>query len=99
MDQNKKTQELISLYSIAEFEQAIVFVNTKAQILRIKQELEYEGIRAEIITGDLLIEEREAVLNAFRAVEFKTLISSDMLSRGIDIPLVDLVVNYDLPFK
>ena len=49
------------------------------------------------IHGDLTQEERNTIMNNFRKGESRILISTDLLSRGIDIQQISLVINYDLP--
>jgi ATP-dependent RNA helicase DDX19/DBP5 len=56
-----------------------------------------EGYTVATLHGDLLPEERDRVMEAFRKGECKVLITTNVLSRGIDVLQVSLVVNYDLP--
>jgi ATP-dependent RNA helicase DDX19/DBP5 len=56
------------------------------------------GHKVEVLYGkDMSAEQRDRVLEDFREGKFKVLISTNVLSRGIDILQVSLVVNYDLP--
>lgn len=47
--------------------------------------------------GEMKQEEREAVMKAFRNIEYRVLITTDIWARGIDVSHVSLVINYDLP--
>jgi ATP-dependent RNA helicase RhlE len=75
----------------------IIFVRTKVRAERICKALERAGIHSETIHGDKEQTDRMAVLNDFKSGKNHILIATDVSSRGIDIPNVDYVVNYDLP--
>jgi len=75
----------------------MVFVRTKVRAGRVQKALERMGIRAIAIHGDMEQVERFEALDMFKAGEVKILISTDVSARGIDIPDIDIVVNYDLP--
>ncbi|MBL4710142.1 MAG: DEAD/DEAH box helicase [Flavobacteriales bacterium] len=75
----------------------LVFVRTKVRAERLKLALERQKIEAITIHGDKDQKERESSMQAFRKGEQKTLIATDISARGIDIPNVEFVVNYDLP--
>ena len=57
----------------------------------------YVEIESEFLHGGVDQKEREAVLDRFKNAENRILISTDVAARGIDIPNVDYVINYDLP--
>jgi len=75
----------------------LVFVRTKVRAERVKKALERVDIQSETIHGDKEQEQRERTMQNFRNGENKVLIATDISARGIDIPDVELVVNYDLP--
>lgn len=77
----------------------MVFVRTKVRAERVLKALERVGLSAVTIHGDKEQQERFKMLNLFREGEVKVLISTDVGARGIDIPDIDMVVNYDLPEK
>ena len=52
-----------------------------------------------MIHGSLMTDERESIMNKFRQGEIRILLSTDLLSRGIDIQQLSLVINYDLPIQ
>ena len=56
-----------------------------------------QGIKAKILIGGLENNERDKIIDDFRQNVFTTLISTNVLARGIDVPEVDLVINYDVP--
>lgn len=80
-----------------EEEKVIVFVRTKVRAERVKKAMERVDIAAETIHGDVDQKDRFSVLSKFKSGECKVLITTDVAARGIDIPGVGYVVNYDLP--
>lgn len=75
----------------------LVFVRTKVRAERVKKAMERVEIKVDTIHSDRLQEEREQTMNNFRTGELKVLVATDVSARGIDIPYVDYVVNYDMP--
>ncbi len=75
----------------------LVFVRTKVRAERVKNAMERVQITSETIHSDKEQNERTATLNDFKNGTLKLLIATDISARGIDIPNVDFVVNYDLP--
>jgi Superfamily II DNA and RNA helicases len=77
----------------------LVFVRTKVRAERVCSAMERVGIKAITIHGDKEQQQRNDAMVKFRTGEVKILIATDVSARGIDIPDVDYVVNYDLPDK
>lgn len=75
----------------------LVFVQKKRVATQIKKWLRAEGINAEDIHGDRSQSQREAALAAFRSGECRILCATDVAARGLDIPNVTHVINFDLP--
>lgn len=75
----------------------LVFVRTKVRAERVMKAMERVGIDSLTFHGDKEQEERLEVLNQFKEGAVKMLIATDVSARGIDVPDVDFVVNYDLP--
>lgn len=75
----------------------LTFVRTKVRAERVKKAMERVGIESLTIHSDKEQAERTKVLKAFKQGKTKILIATDVSARGIDIPDVDLVINYDLP--
>jgi ATP-dependent RNA helicase RhlE len=80
-----------------DFESVIVFSSTKKNISLIQRELKNQGIPSKAMSSDLEQNEREQVMGEFKAKKFKTLVATDIVSRGIDIKGISLVINYDIP--
>ena len=75
----------------------LVFVRTKVRAERVKKALDRVGIESETIHSNKVQVQREQTMQDFRQGKLKVLIATDVSARGIDIPDVELVVNYDLP--
>ncbi|ALI99918.1 DEAD/DEAH box helicase [Rufibacter tibetensis] len=75
----------------------LVFVRTKVRAERVHSAMERVGIKSDTLHGDKEQKDRLAALNRFKKGDVKVLIATDVSSRGIDIPSVEYVVNYDLP--
>lgn len=75
----------------------LVFVRTKVRAERVKKAMERVNLISDTIHSDKLQEEREKTMRSFRKGELSILIATDVSARGIDIPNVEYVINYDLP--
>jgi ATP-dependent RNA helicase RhlE len=75
----------------------LVFVRTKVRAERVHEAMKRVGITTETLHGDKDQKERLTSLTRFKKGEVKVLVATDVSSRGIDIPSVEYVVNYDLP--
>lgn len=75
----------------------LVFVRTKVRAERVFSALERMEIKSLTIHGDKQQADRLVAMNEFKKGDVKVLIATDVSARGIDIPNVDYVINYDLP--
>lgn len=75
----------------------LAFVRTKIRAERVMKALERVGIKSDTIHGEKEQSDRIEVLNKFKSGKTNVLIATDVSSRGIDIPGVDHVINYDMP--
>ncbi len=75
----------------------LVFVRTKVRAERVCKAMERVGIKSMTIHSDKEQNQRLKAMSLFRSGELKILIATDVSARGIDIPDVDYVINYDLP--
>jgi ATP-dependent RNA helicase DeaD len=78
-------------------ERAVVFCATKRMVEEVAERLQARGYVAEALHGDITQSAREKVLRAFREGRSEVLVATDVAARGLDIPEVSLVVNFDLP--
>lgn len=93
----QKIDTLFDIYKIIKVTQCIIYTNSKKKTEQISYELNKNGFSVNFIHGDIEQTERKEIMNNFRNGIIKILITTDMLSRGIDIQQVSLVINYDLP--
>ncbi|MBI9033038.1 MAG: DEAD/DEAH box helicase [Bacteroidales bacterium] len=75
----------------------LVFVRTKVRAERVYKAMERVGIKTQTIHGDKAQEDRLSIMKNFKSGATKVLIATDLSARGIDIPGVEYVINYDLP--
>ena len=92
-----RTRVLADLLTVYNPEKAIVFTRTKREADELANELIHRGLEAEALHGDLAQTQRERALGAFRSGRVGVLVATDVAARGLDIPEVDLVVQYHLP--
>ena len=94
--QDKKYHELINQL-VERNGSILVFVKTKHGADKIVKRLKYDGHSADAIHGNLRQSKRERVITNFRNGKSRILIATDVAARGLDIPLIQHVINYDLP--
>ncbi|MEM1111327.1 MAG: DEAD/DEAH box helicase [Pseudomonadota bacterium] len=78
-------------------QRALVFANKRDTAARLAALLQGIGLRAGCLHGGMSTEERKHVITQFRDSKIDVLCASDLAARGLDIPAIDLVVNYELP--
>ncbi|CAD5231592.1 unnamed protein product [Bursaphelenchus xylophilus] len=92
-----KFDTLSDLYDTLTITQAVVFCNTRRKVDWLAEKMREANFTVSCIHSDMEQKEREEVMKQFRAGESRVLISTDVWARGLDVPQVSLVVNYDLP--
>jgi ATP-dependent RNA helicase RhlE len=97
VNQAEKAALLIQLLRSERVERALVFSRTKHGADKIVRMLEAAGIPASAIHGNKSQPQRERAIAAFRSGEVRVLVATDIAARGIDIPGVSHVINFDLP--
>lgn len=96
-NEEHKYEVLCQLYGLLTIGSSIIFVQTKNTANRLYGRLKEEGHQVSILHGDLQSSDRDKLIDDFREGRSKVLITTNVLARGIDIPTVSMVVNYDLP--
>lgn len=96
---NWKYDVLTDIYNTINIAQCIIYINSKNRLNQIYQSLTSDNFPVGMIHGNLMTNERETIMNQFRQGEIRILLSTDLLSRGIDIQQLSLVINYDLPIQ
>jgi superfamily II DNA/RNA helicase len=97
VDKGNKSALLSHLIIEHQWQQALIFIETKHGAAKLVSQLEKRGISAESIHGGRTQAMREQVLNDFKVGEIKFLVATGIASRGLDIGELTRVVNYDLP--
>ena len=93
---DKKYHELINQL-VERSGSILVFVKTKHGADKIVKRLKYDGHSADAIHGNLRQSKRDRVIRGFRSGKSRILVATDVAARGLDIPLIQHVINYDLP--
>jgi ATP-dependent RNA helicase DeaD len=93
---DKKYHELINQL-VERSGSILVFVKTKHGADKIVKRLKYDGHSADAIHGNLRQSKRDRVIKGFRSGKSRILVATDVAARGLDIPLIQHVINYDLP--
>lgn len=96
-DDTHKKEQLIDLLKQDEFEKVIVFGETKYGVQRLSDLLEKQGIASGAIHGNKSQGQRTRALKSFTNNETNVLVATDVAARGLDIPNVSHVINFDIP--
>lgn len=97
-DEDHKFRVISDIYSYVTVGQSIIFVNRVHTAKRLKAHMESQDHKVGVLYGrGMDTETRDAEIDAFRAGKTRHLITTNVLSRGIDIAQVSLVINVDLP--
>jgi translation initiation factor 4A len=92
-----KFEVLLDLYNLISTSQAIIFCNTIRKVKWLTENLKEKNFPITAIHGKMTQQERNEIVKEFRDGKTRLLLTTDLLARGIDIPQVNLVINYDLP--
>ncbi len=94
----EKLPLLLGLLSKMDANRSMIFVNTKIGCERVARTLERAGYKVGVLSGDVPQKKRESLLGRFVKGELSLLVATDVAARGLHIPGVSHVFNYDLPF-
>jgi ATP-dependent RNA helicase RhlE len=97
VDAGRRTELLRRLVKDEKWRSALVFVATRYATEHVARKLSDAGIPAAALHGEMSQGARTDVLDAFKAGRTDVLVTTDLAARGIDIPALEAVVNYDLP--
>lgn len=95
----QKYSYLFEILSELRYNQCIVFYNSKSLGEELVLDLRNEGYSVIHIHGDYSQEQRKSMFASFRNKHTKILLTTDLFSRGIDVQMVDLVINFDCPLN
>jgi ATP-dependent RNA helicase RhlE len=94
---DQKQALLLKLLETLDVEAALIFTRTRRGADRLHRSLAKSGHAVERIHGDMRQSQREKALGLFRNGGVKLLIATDLAARGLDIPCISHVINYDVP--
>jgi superfamily II DNA/RNA helicase len=97
--QKYKFDTLCELYGLLTINQSIIYCNSLKSVEYLTKMLRENNFMVSYIHGQMQPQDRELTMADFRSGKSRVLVSTDLLSRGIDIQQVSVVINYDIPVK
>ncbi|PIW59442.1 DEAD/DEAH box helicase [Shewanella sp. CG12_big_fil_rev_8_21_14_0_65_47_15] len=98
VEQRRKRELLSELIGKKNWQQVLVFTATREAADTLVKELNLDGIPSEVVHGEKGQGSRRRALREFVAGKVRVLVATEVAARGLDIPSLEYVVNYDLPF-
>jgi translation initiation factor 4A len=92
-----KLDVLKDLYDTINISQCIIYINSRNKLMEVYENLSRDDFPVSYIHGELTSQERKKTMEEFKSGHTRILLSTDLLSRGIDIQQLSLVINFDLP--
>ena len=87
----------MDVFTVCELTQTIIFVNTKKFAETLHSMMRKANLKSTIIFGDMSVDERDEMIGKFRTGEVSVVITTNLLARGVDVPGIQIVINYDVP--
>jgi len=97
VDKEKKSELLSYLIGSRNYQQVLVFVRKKEVADEVTKELNLSGLKTAVIHGGRSSGERSRALEGFKEGKVRVLVATDIAARGLDIPALEVVMNYDIP--
>ncbi|KUI72875.1 ATP-dependent RNA helicase dbp-5 [Cytospora mali] len=97
--ESDKYDILVKLYGLMTIGSSVIFVKTREAASVIEQRMVADGHKVSALHGAFDGNDRDRLLEEFRAGNAKVLITTNVLARGIDVSSVSMVINYDIPMK
>ncbi|GHF81441.1 ATP-dependent RNA helicase DeaD [Thalassotalea marina] len=92
-----KVTALERIAETQDYDAMIIFVRTRSDTVEVAEKLERSGYPALALNGDMNQAQRERAVDQIKSGKASILIATDVVARGLDIPRISLVINYDLP--
>jgi len=92
-----KLDALTRILEAEEFDAMIIFVRTKNSTVELADKLEARGYAAAAINGDIQQKQRERSIQSLKNGKLDILVATDVAARGLDVPRISHVLNYDIP--
>lgn len=99
VDKKRKTELFLQLLAERKWPQTLVFAKTRKAVELLLEAVQAQGVKADCIHGDRPQPSRLRALECFKNNEVSMLIATDVAARGLDIPELPLVINFDLPIN
>ena len=93
-----KLDALTRLLETSDFDGMLVFVRTKTATMELVERIEARGFACGALNGDMNQQARERTVGRFKGGTLDILIATDVAARGIDVPRISHVINYDIPY-
>jgi len=93
----RKNELLSFVIGSKNYRQVLVFVRKKQEADEVAKELNLSGLKTSVIHGDKSSGVRKRALEAFKEGKVRVLVATDIAARGLDIPNLKVVINYDIP--
>ena len=97
VEKEKKSELLSYLIGSRNYQQVLVFVRKKEVADTVTKELNLSGLKTAVIHGGKSSGERSRALKGFKERNIRVLVATDIAARGLDIPALEVVMNYDIP--
>jgi len=97
VEKEKKSELLSYLIGSRNYQQVLVFVRKKEVADEVTKELNLSGLKTSVIHGSKSSGERSRALEGFKEGKIRVLVATDIAARGLDIPNLEVVMNYDIP--
>jgi ATP-dependent RNA helicase DeaD len=93
-----KLDALTRILEVEDTDGILVFARTKIMTTQLAERLAARGLAAEALNGDMPQSLREATINKLKSGKLDILIATDVAARGLDVPRISHVINYDVPY-
>jgi len=93
-----KLDALTRLLETADFDGMLIFVRTRTATVELVERIEARGFACDALNGDMNQKARERTIGRFRSGKLDILIATDVAARGIDVPRISHVINFDIPY-
>ena len=97
VEKEKKLELLSYLIGSRNYQQVLVFARKKEVADEVEKELNLSGLKTAVIHGGKSSGERTRALEGFKEGKIRVLVATDIAARGLDIPTLGIVINYDIP--
>ncbi|MDX5297715.1 MAG: DEAD/DEAH box helicase [Gammaproteobacteria bacterium] len=95
---DRKLDALTRILEVEDFDAAIIFVRTRAETTEVSERLAARGHAVAALNGDLNQRQRERTVEDIKSGKIDIIVATDVAARGLDVPRISHVINYDIPY-